>query len=105
MCSEEDVCAAVGEGLSEGEDVAVVITGAVEMTDAVLVIAEPIVVPGGRKGSFKDCEVNKRTFFRLFLPTSETDAGDTSAGERQNWVYSHRSRCATGHKTCCTRCL
>lgn len=100
MCSEEGVCAAVGEGLSEGEDAALVIKGAVEMTDAVLVVAEPIVVPEGRKGSFKDCEVNKRTFFRLFLPTSETDAG-----ERKNWVYSHCSRCATGHKTCCTRCL
>lgn len=53
MCSEEDVCAAVGEGLSEGEDAAVVITGAVEMTDAVLVVAEPIVVPEETKGSFK----------------------------------------------------
>lgn len=41
----------------------------------------------------------------FFLLTSETDAGDTSAGERQNWVYSHRSRCVTGHKTRCTRHL
>lgn len=39
----------------EGEDAAVVTTGAVEMTDAVLVVAEPIVVPGERKDS---CEVN-----------------------------------------------
>lgn len=37
----------MGEGLSDGEDAAVVTTGAVEMTDAVLVVAEPIVVPGG----------------------------------------------------------
>ncbi len=67
MCSEEGVCAAVGEGLSEGEDAAVVIKGAVEMTEAVLVVAEPIVVPEGRKGSFKDCEVHKRRFFKAFL--------------------------------------
>ncbi len=67
VCSEEGVCAAVGDGLSEGEDAAVVIKGAVEMTEAVLVVAEPIVVPEGRKGSFKDCEENKRKFFKAFL--------------------------------------
>ncbi len=35
--------------------------------EAVLVVAEPIVVPEGRKGSFKDCEVHKRKFFKAFL--------------------------------------
>lgn len=84
-----------------------VTTGAVEMTDAVLVVAEPIVVPSGRKSSFKDCKVNNRKVSSIFsiisvLLTSETDA---SAGERHNWVYSHRSRCVTGHKTGCTRYL
>lgn len=47
----EVVCGAVGEGLSDGEDAAVVIMGAVEMTDAVLVVAEPIVVPGGNSNA------------------------------------------------------
>lgn len=98
----------LGEGLSEGEDAAVVTTGAVEMTDAVLVVAEPIVVPAERKGSFKDRKVNNKKVSGIFsiisvLLTSETDIGETSAGERHNWVYSHRSRCVTGHKTGCTR--
>lgn len=35
----------MGEGLREGEDEAVVAAGAVEMTDAVLLMAEPRVVP------------------------------------------------------------
>lgn len=44
----------MGEGLREGEDEAVVAAGAVEMTDAVLLMAEPRVVPSGGREDVKD---------------------------------------------------
>lgn len=51
-----------------------VTTGAVEMTDAVLVVAEPIVVPAERQSSFKDCKVNNRkvSSFQSCLPVKPT---------------------------------
>lgn len=44
--SADTDCGAPGEGLSEGDEFAVVTVGTVEMVDAVLVANEPTVVPG-----------------------------------------------------------
>lgn len=49
--SVDKACGTLGEGLSEGDEVAVVTAGTVEMADAVLVVAEPTVVPEIRRCS------------------------------------------------------
>lgn len=72
-------CGALGEGLSEGDGVAVVTVGTVAMVDAVLAVAEPTVEPEERtvqsaqhpvytKCGFKKKRVLKTAGFHLFMP-------------------------------------
>lgn len=112
---------AVGDGLKDGELVAVVIMGAVEMTDAVFVA--PTVVPVKRKGHR---DINRKFTFskadsgdavcpifhfgrnKTNCLTSEGQTGDTGAGERHHCIYSQSGGCGNrraAHKARCARHL
>lgn len=80
-------CAAPGEGLSEGDGVAVVTVGTVAMVDAVLAVAEPTVEPAEKtvrsaqhpvytKCGFKKKRILKtagKYYIHLFMPRLEVN--------------------------------
>lgn len=107
---------AVGDGLRDGELVAVVIMGVVEMTDAVFVA--PTVEPGKRNRrestgtSVRSSHLGKAVSYNFPFgqnkKNSLTSKGQTGAGKRQHCIYSQSGGCGdcwAAHKACCARHL